>query len=55
MEMSNGCLLELDITKELMESVASVFCLNDIAEVTDTHMKQFLISSMKNSLEILDE
>ena len=54
MEMRNGSLLELDVTKELMESVRSAFCLSDISDVTDAQMKHFLISSMKNSLESFD-
>ena len=52
--MRNGSLLELDVTKELMESVRSAFCLSDISDVTDAQMKHFLISSMKNSLESFD-
>ena len=49
--MGNGLLMELDVTEELLESVRAAFCLDCLGDVAEDHMKQFLISSMRNALE----
>lgn len=51
MEMGNGLLMELDVTQELLESVRAAFGLDCLGDVAEDHMKQFLISSMRNALE----
>lgn len=49
--MKNGLIAEIDVSQELLERVRSTFRLQSTDQVSDSHIKYFLASSMKNALE----
>lgn len=49
--LKSGQLVELAMTKEFLEQVKTAMMLPPQAEVTEQHVKAFLVGSMKNTLE----
>ena len=52
--MKNGLVAEIDVSHELLERVRGTFQLQSVDQVSDSHIKYFLASSMKNALENKD-
>jgi hypothetical protein len=48
--MKNGLIAEIDVSHKLLEQVRSTFQLQSSDQVSDSHIKYFLASSMKNAL-----
>lgn len=51
LQLKNGYIAEIDVSHELLERVKDTFQLQSSDQVSDNHIKYFLASSMKNSLE----
>jgi hypothetical protein len=51
----SGTLISLDLSEELLRKIMSSFELESLDQISDSHVKQFLVSSMKNALEVSDE
>lgn len=54
LQMKNGLVAEIDVSHELLERVRGTFQLQSVDQVSDSHIKYFLASSMKNALENKD-
>ena len=54
-ELKSGQVATIDVSQELLERARTAFCLNSHEQVTERHLKYYLVSSMKNALEKLDE
>ena len=51
----SGTLISLDLSEELLRKIMNSFELESLDQISDSHVKQFLVSSMKNVLEVSDE
>lgn len=51
MELKDGQVLTLDVSDVLLDKVKETFMLESTDAVSDTHLKYFIVSSMKNALE----
>ena len=54
-ELKNGQVATIDLSHELIERIRASFMLNSQDQVTERHVKYFLVSSMKNFLETSSE
>lgn len=48
--MKDGRELDLQLTSQLLESIRSAFELLTIDDVSEMHVKEYLVSSMRNTL-----
>lgn len=55
LKMKSGETVSIDLSDVLMEKIRSAFDLQAVDQVTDRHVKYFLVSSMKNMLEAPSE
>ena len=53
--MRNGDVMELDVTSSLLQSIKESFGLNDLCEVDEEHIKNYLVASIKKTLEMTNE
>ena len=53
-QLHNGQVATIDLSDEILERVRTSFCLNSQDQVSESHIKYFLVSSMKNALEKSD-
>lgn len=51
--LPNGTTATIDMSQQMVERVMSTFMLQDPDLITESHVKYFLISSMKNALETI--
>lgn len=52
--LRTGDVLTIDVSDRLLSSVRDKFELSSVEQVTDRHLKYYLVSSMKNALEEAD-
>lgn len=50
--LKDGSVASLEMTGEMLRSIREAFSLETDDEITERHVKYFLISSMKNALEV---
>lgn len=53
-ELKNGQLMKLDMTRVLINKIKIVFNIEDDKDVEEYHIKNFLISSLNKTLESND-
>ena len=53
-DLKNGQLLTLDVSDALLEKVRDSFMLESRESVTEAHVKYYITSAMKNTLEAAD-
>jgi len=53
-QLNNGQIATIDLSDEIVERVRTTFCLNSQDQVTDSHIKYYLVSSMRRALEDTD-
>ena len=51
-ELKSGDILTIDMTQKLVDCIKNAFCLSCEEEITESHITNYLISSMKNTLEL---
>jgi len=49
--LPSGEEVELSMSQEFLEQVKNAFSLSSSGEITESHIKKFLVGSMKNALE----
>lgn len=52
MELKDGRVLTLEMSGAMLDSIKEIFNLDSDDDVTERHVKYYLISSMKNTLEL---
>jgi len=55
LKMKSGETVNIDVSDVLLEKIRSTFELQSADQVTERHVKYFLVSSMKNMLETHNE
>lgn len=48
--LKDGQIMTLDMTPQLIGSIRTAFMLDETSEITERHVKYYLISSIKNAL-----
>ena len=49
--LPNGTVATIDMSQQMVERVIDTFMLENSDMITESHVKYFLVSSMKNALE----
>jgi len=52
MELKDGRVLTLEMSGAMLDSIKEIFNLDSDDDVTERHVKYYLITSMKNTLEL---
>jgi len=50
LSLPDGTVAEIQMTQQLVESIRRTFSLSQDEKVTESHVKYFLVSGMKNAL-----
>ena len=50
-QLNSGNVVELQMTQKLVDQIKEAFSLKDEKEITEKHVKYYLVNGMKNAVE----